>query len=98
MEESLEKLKNEIIIFLKKHEFKNWDFVSMEFQFPPFINKGYKGQCFFMDSNKNVIDYTFFLSEEFNLNFYQFIFKYNQSNENNTIKFFSKKMNTMKQL
>ena len=91
MQLSLEDLKKEIIIFLKEHEFKNWYSVSIEIQFPPFINKGYKGQWYFMDFNKKVIDYTFFLTDRFNLIFYKFIFEINQDNRYNTVQFLSKK-------
>ena len=91
MEDNFEKLKREIISFLEEHEFTAWSFFSMKLQFPPFINKGYKGQWYFMDSNKNIIDKTIFLSEKFNFCLYKFIYSHNQSNEYNTLHFFAKK-------
>ena len=65
--------------------------IKSVFQFPPFINKGYKGVQEFFDKKGNKISYTLFLDERANHCLLRFIFMHNQENMFNEIQFFADK-------
>src|SRR5689334_7918847 len=85
MKTELEQIKKKIIELAGKIDSALWVNAQIKFLFPPFINKGYNGAHLFKDEENKML--TIFLPFDIDLGnqILNFIFKYNQENQYNTI-------------
>jgi hypothetical protein len=60
LQADLNDFKNMIIQTLKAKDLKDWNWVNLVFEFPPYINKGFTGRQSFEGIEKNKVGNTLF--------------------------------------
>ncbi|TXJ22504.1 MAG: hypothetical protein E6Q24_21015 [Chitinophagaceae bacterium] len=84
-------LKAEIIRALQELKISEWHEAKLNFDFPPYINKGWTGSQFFFDNQGNKIRLGLFGDEEFNNTLYKTIIELNKQGNCNRVSFVGKR-------
>jgi hypothetical protein len=91
MEKELQSLRHALVQALHGLKNSSWHRVNLTIDFPPFINKGYKGAQFFWDANGNLVDLFLPSDQEFQNRIYNFIYEVNQQGNYNQVVFSAEK-------
>jgi hypothetical protein len=86
-------LKAEIIRTLQELKNSEWNEANLNFDFPPYINKGWTGMQLFSDTQGHKIRLTLFGDEKFNNTLYKAIMELNKEENFNRITFIGSRKN-----